>query len=261
MASEAAAGKTLQEGVTDYIMHHVQDGTHWAVARWSTDFPQPFTLHFCMFLIAFALLSWLFIVKYKKQDKVPTGLTNVLETLVVFVRDEISIAYLGKEDGRKLAPLFCTFFFFILSLNLLGLVPIFSTATGNFTATLALASVVFFFMTVGAIAKNGPVGFFQAFVPHGVPIPVLLIIVPLELLGVLIKTGVLALRLFANLLAGHIVLFNLLGLVVVFGVAAAPALAIALFVFFLEILVSFLQAYISTMLSAMFIGQIYHPEH
>jgi F-type H+-transporting ATPase subunit a len=158
--------------------------------------------------------------------------------------------------------MFLNFFFFILAFNLCGLIPIFPSVTGNFSATAALAVVTFLFMTLGAMVKNGPVGFFQAFVPHGLPTPILFLVVPLEILGVFIKAFVLALRLFANLLAGHIALFSILGLAVSVSLFMAPvSLGLGLFVFLLEILIAFLQAYIFTMLSAMFIGQIYHPEH
>ena len=254
--------KELGQKVQEFVMHHVQDSAdYWPIGGYKIPLPGWITLHGVMAILATLILSYLFIYKYKKGVHAPKGLTNMLETMVLFVRDEISIAYLGKEDGRKLAPLFLSFFFFILTLNLMGLVPVFASATGNLSVTLALASVTFGFLTIGGMLKNGPIGYFKAFVPHGVPVPVLLIIVPLEIMGIAIKGGVLALRLFANLLAGHIVLFTLLGLIVTYGMGASLAIGLGLFVFFLEILVAFLQAYIFTMLSAMFIGQIYHPEH
>lgn len=265
MSESAEKGGDKIQQVVEYVTGHVQDSTHWSLGFIDIDLNKlgipNFTLHTLMSIIGATILLLLFLKAYDKKAYVPKGITNFLETLVIFVRDEISIAYLGKEDGRKMAWLFLTQFFFILTLNMMGMVPIFSTATGNLSVTLALALTTFLAMTAGAIAKNGFGGFCSAFVPHGVPWPVLLILVPIEVLGVFIKAGVLAIRLFANMLAGHIVFFSVIGLIVAFGTFGLPALALGLFVFFLELLVALLQAYIFTMLSAIFIGQIYHPAH
>ena len=203
----------------------------------------------------------MFGVLYRKNDLVPHGLTNLLEVFVVFVRDQISIAGLGEKDGRKMAPLFCSFFFFILGLNLMGLVPIFRTATGNVNVTAALALITLTFMIFGSIYKNGFMGFVKAFIPHGVPWPLLFLLTPIEFIGMFIKAFALTIRLFANMLAGHIVIYALLGLIVIFGWVALPAMALAMGVYFLELFIAFLQAYIFTLLSAMFIGQMVHPEH
>ena len=103
--------------------------------------------------------------------------------------------------------------------------------------------------------------FAKSYVPSGIPWPILIIIVPLEVLGVAIKCIALTIRLFANMFAGHIVVFSLLGLMVTFGAAALPAVVMALAIDLLEIFIALLQAYIFTLLSAMFIGQMYHPAH
>jgi len=114
---------------------------------------------------------------------------------------------------------------------------------------------------VGAIHKNGFRGYLKAFIPSGVPWPVLILVTPLELLGVLIKTFALMIRLFANMLAGHIVIFSLLGLIFTFGIwAAPPALFMALCISLLEVFIAFLQTYIFVFLSAMFIGLLYNPD-
>ncbi len=242
-------------------MLHTQDDKYWHIGGYHVTLPPFMTQHGLMAVFAALILVGLFVFLYRKSDRAPSGLTNLLEALVLFVRDEIIYLALGRDEGRKYAPLFLTVFFMILTLNLLGLVPGFASATGNFSVTIALAAVIFFMMTVGAIIKNGPAGFFHAFIPSGVPTPVLFLIVPLEMLGVVIKGGVLGLRLFGNILAGHIALFSILGLIVSFGAPGLPALLLGLFVFFLEVLVAFLQAYVFTMLSAMFVAQIHHPEH
>ena len=203
MSADASASKIDQ--VSDYITHHVTDGRTWTLGGYHLEFdalnlPQWFQLSGLMSLIGAGILITVFVKLYDKQARVPKGLTNLLETLVIFVRDEISIAYLGKDDGRKLAWLFLTQFFFILTLNLMGLIPIFSTATGVLSTTAALATTTFIAMVGGGIAKNGVKGFFGAFIPHGVPTAVLFILTPIELLGVFIKSIVLAIRLFANML-------------------------------------------------------------
>ena len=215
-----------------------------------------------MLVIAGLILLFIFKALCKYQEgRAPKGWTNALEALVLFVRDDICIANLGEKDGRKMAPLFLTFFFFIVTCNLMGLLPLFSTATGNINVTFGLATVTFFFMVVGALYVNGPIAFFKSFAPSGVPWPILFLIVPLEMIGLVIKCAALTIRLFANMLAGHIVVFSLIGLLVVFGFAAIPALAMALAISMMEIFIAFLQAYVFTLLSAMFIGHMYHPAH
>ena len=143
----------------------------------------------------------------------------------------------------------------------MGLVPLFSSATANVNVTGALAAITLCFMVFGSIYKNGIAGFFKVFIPSGVPVPILIILTPIEFLGLLIKSFALMIRLFANMLAGHIAILALLGLVVVLGLAGLPMIVLALFISLVEVFVVFLQAYIFTLLSAIFIGQMYHPEH
>ncbi|MBF0489045.1 MAG: F0F1 ATP synthase subunit A [Candidatus Omnitrophica bacterium] len=245
-----------------YILRHVMDSHEWHLPFLPpVQLPTFLSLHSLMVILCAVILLVLFCVFYRKNDRVPTGITNLLEVFVQFVRDEIAIPSLGEEDGQKLTPLFCTFFFFILGLNLMGQIPIFSTATANIGVTAPLALITFFLMTFGAIQKNGFGGFLKAFMPAGVPKLIMPFIFFLELLGVFIKTFALMVRLFANMLAGHMVVLALLGLVVLFGAWALPAIVLAVGISLLEILVVFLQAYIFVLLSAVFIGQMYHPEH
>jgi F-type H+-transporting ATPase subunit a len=249
--------------INEWIMHHVSDSDKWHPLPFlEVPLPGWMSNHVLMLLIGAGLLVLVFKVLCRYQPgRAPRGWTNLMEVLVKFVRDDICVATLGEEDGRKMAPLFLTFFFFIATLNLMGLVPLFSTATGNIGVTAALAIVTFCFMVFGAIYMNGPIAFAKGFVPSGIPWPILIIIVPLEVLGVAIKCIALTIRLFANMFAGHIVVFSLLGLLVTFGVAALPAVVMALAIDLLEIFIALLQAYIFTLLSAMFIGQMYHPAH
>jgi len=248
--------------LNSYINHHIMDSHEWSLPFIDPiQLPGFLSLHGVMMIIASLFVFLLFGVLYNKKKRVPSGITNLLEAFVIFIRDEIAINALGKEDGRKMTPLFCTFFFFILILNLMGLIPVFVTATANVNVTAGLALITLSFMIFGAIYKNGFIGFFKAFTPSGVPIPVLFLLMPIEILGLFIKAFALTIRLFANMLAGHIVIFSLIGLVVLMGAVALPAVVLAVFINLLEILVAFLQAYIFTLLSAMFIGQTYHPEH
>lgn len=250
------------EVLMQWIMHHVNDSHEWhPLPGIGIHLPDFISLHGLMLLLCAGFLIFLFKVLYKHGPSAPTGVTNLLELFVIFVRDEISIACLGEEDGKKMTPMFCSFFFFILALNLMGLIPLFATATSNISVTFALASISMGFMIFGGIYKNGPVGFAKAFVPQGIPWPILLIVTPLEFLGVFIKSFALMIRLFANMLAGHIVVFSILGLIFTFGYVALPAVVLAIGISLLEIFIALLQAYIFTLLSALFIGQIYHPAH
>ena len=247
--------------LNQYIMRHIIDSHEWHLPFGSVPLPSFLSVHALMLMFCAAFLILLFTIGYRKNDRVPSGLTNLLEVFVVFIRDQIVNPFLGQEDGKKMLPLFCTFFFFILTLNLMGLVPVFVTATSNINLTAALAFITFCFMIFGGIYKNGLAGFFKSFVPPGVPAPVLVILVPIEFLGLFIKPFALMLRLFANMLSGHIIIFAFLGLVVLFGIYALPAIAVALFVSVLELGIAFLQAYIFTLLSALYLGQLYYPEH
>jgi F-type H+-transporting ATPase subunit a len=246
-----------------YIMRHIQDSQEWHLPFLPPiTLPGWLSLHTLMLFICAGFLISVFCFIYDKRAKIPAGITNMLEAFVVFIRDQIAITSLGEEDGRRMTPFFCTMFFFILGLNLIGMIPLFATATGNISVTGGLAFITFCVMTLGAIMKNGLKGFLKALVPSGVPAPFLLIIVPIEALGLGIKSFALMIRLFANMMAGHIVILSILGMIVTIGyVAALPAVILALFISLLEVLVAFLQAYIFTLLSAIFIGLIYHPDH
>ena len=244
-----------------YIFHHAGDSRVLDFLQYQVLLPPWLTRHGVMMILSAALLLLLFGLGARRRDPVPHGLANLLETLVVFVRNQIAIPSLGEEDGRRMTPLFCSFFFFILMMNLIGLIPGFYTPTSNISVTAALAAVTFGFMVFGAMWRHGVAGFFRGFVPPGVPWAVLWLVVLLEILGVFVRSVALTIRLFANMLAGHIVIGCLVGLVVVFGVVALPAILMAVLIYVIEIGVAFLQAYIFTLLSAAFIGQRYHPEH
>ena len=155
----------------EYIMHHVLNSKEWRLPFLPPiHLPEHLSLHAAMVLLCALFLVVVFCLLYKKDGAAPHGITNVLEVFVLYIRDEISIAFLGQEDGRRLTPLFCTFFFFILGMNLMGLVPIFSAATANINVTGALAAVSLGFMTLGSIYKNGLKGFIKALIKYGLDV-------------------------------------------------------------------------------------------
>lgn len=220
--------------------------------------------HLVFLWIAFLLL-FLVVRKAAKSNAktlVPKGIGNVVETLAIYVRDEIVMPTMGKA-GLKILPFFLTQFFFILFLNILGLIPYSSTATGNVSVTASFALITFGMILIQGIKKNGFFGYFKGLIPHGIPIPLLPIMVIVEFLGLLTKPFALCIRLFANMTAGHVIILSLIGLIFIFNtVLIAPiSIAFSLFIYLLEILVALIQAYVFTMLSALFIGMAIHQEH
>jgi F-type H+-transporting ATPase subunit a len=261
VADTAMDVQRRSDAVQAFIQHHMVDSHNLSLFGLTVHLPQFLTAHGVMLLLSSAVLILLFGILYRRSDEVPHGITNLLESVVLYIRNEISIRYLGEEDGRRMAPLFLTFFFFILVTNLVGLVPAFSSATANLGVTGPLAAISLLFMVVGAMVRHGPIGYLKGFVPHGIPWPLLVIVVPIEIFGVFIKSFALMIRLFANMLAGHIVVYSLLGMLLIYGIVALPIAVLAILLYILEVFVSVFQAYIFTLLSAVFIGQRYHPEH
>lgn len=246
-----------------YIMHHITDSNQWHLPFSPVvTLPGFLTIQRLVLLLAAGLMLVVFCGLYRKKDRVPTGLTNLFEVFILHIRNDLAIEFLGEEDGKRLTPLFLTLFFFILFMNFLGLIPIFpTTSTANVSVTGALAFVTFVLMTVGGIVRHGILNYMKIFVLPGVPAPLLILLTPLEMLSVLIKSFALMIRLFANMFAGHIVILSILGLIVVLGWVALPAIPMAVGISMLEVFVAFLQAYIFVFLSVIFIGQIYHPSH
>jgi len=209
----------------------------------------------------FMLLLFTGMAKSYKKSQVPTGAARFLEPLVIFVRDEIAIPNIGHKYKRFIGYLL-TVFFFILFLNVLGLMPFGINVTGNITMTFFLAILTYLITTFSANKDYWK----HIFWMPGVPVPMKLIMLPIELLGTITKPFALMIRLFANMTAGHIVVMSLIGLIYVFkNVVAGVAFPfLTLVIYLLEVLVAFLQAYIFTMLSALFIGmavQDHEHEH
>lgn len=210
-------------------------------------------------IILIVLLVWA--ARKNRKNVVPKGIGNFIELIIVFLRDEVVIPSMGKA-GYQYLPFFFTLFFFILTCNLLGLVPFMSTATGSISITAGLALITFVMIQVLGVKNNGLFGYFKGLVPQGVPFFVLPIMIVVELLGLLTKPFALCIRLFANMTAGHVVILALIGLIFSLGYGATPiSIGFALFIYVLEIMIALLQAYIFTMLSAIFIGMAVHQEH
>lgn len=194
---------------------------------------------------------------------------NLMETLLVYVRDQVARPSIGHHDADKYLPYLWTVFFFILFGNLCGLIPFLGSPTGALGTTVVLALATFLVVVGTGVKKMGPIGFLKAQVPHmDLPLFMAIFIVPLifvlELAGLCIKHAVLSIRLFANMFAGHLVLAVLLAFIgetwsssMVYAVAPA-SLAASVAVNLLELFVAFLQAYIFTFLSALFIGSASH---
>ncbi|QEG24399.1 F0F1 ATP synthase subunit A [Mariniblastus fucicola] len=220
-------------------------------------------------LICAGLFIWL-AGKLRSGDRPKGRIWNLLETFVVFIRDEVAKPTIGEHDYRRFLPFLLTLFFFILGCNLLGMIPFVGSATGSLavTAALALATLV---VTAGSgMQKMGVVGFLKAQVPHmDLPAGLDKLLVPLmfviEIFGFLVKHGVLAIRLFANMFAGHLVLAIFLafigvvsGSTLLFSVVSPIAVLAAIALSLLELFVAFLQAYVFTFLASLFIGSAQH---
>ncbi|MFN3756762.1 MAG: F0F1 ATP synthase subunit A [Flavobacterium sp.] len=215
--------------------------------------------------ISIILLLFIFISAskvYGKNNGVPKGIAGFVEPIILFIRDEVALPNIGKKNTPRFLPFLLTIFFFIWVNNLMGLIPFFpggTNVTGNIAVTMVLALI-----TLIVVNVNGNAGYWgHIFRPPGVPVWLLPIMIPVEILGIITKPFALMMRLFANITAGHIMILSLISLVFMFKtIAIAPAsIALALFVSVLELLVAALQAYIFTVLTALFIGMAVHEEH
>lgn len=198
---------------------------------------------------------------YRKNKKAPKGLSGFLEPIILFVRDEIAVPNVGAKNYDKYMPLLLTLFFFILINNLAGLVPFFpfgGNVTGNIVFTFVLAFLVFL-VTVFSAKKN----YWKHILTPDVPYALYPIMIPIEIVGMLTKPFALMVRLFANITAGHIIILSLVGLIFIFETAAIAPVSIVfvLFMLVLKLLVALLQAYIFTLLAALFIGQAVEEAH
>lgn len=230
--------------------------------------------------ISIVLLAVVMVIAVKKLALVPKNkLSNAVEALAQFVRDDIANALIG-HDGNKYFPFLATMFFFILVNNILGLIPGCKPGTGTMGITVALSTVVFIFFNTVGFKNQGFFGYIKSFAPKGVPFPINLIVWAIEVFSAILRIFTLAVRLFANMYAGHIILGIFAILTALFteplieaiqtghniggaAVGALPALGwltLMTALYALEVLVAFVQAYVFTVLSAVYIGAAAH-EH
>ncbi len=249
--------------VAEIISHHILDHD-WGVALGG--FRLPVTTHsVTIFTVSVLLFLGLLWVARARQSRTGRLLTALTEMYVSFIRDGMVLPNMGKE-GRLFLPYFCTLFLFILFVNLAGMIPNMRTATSNISVTAALALCSGGVILFSGLKFHGLIGFLKGFVPSGTPGWLVPLIFPLEVISTVIKVCVLAIRLFANMLSGHMVLICLLLIIFIVGqmhiaagaVSLVPAMALEIFMTCLELLVAFLQAYVFTLLTAIFAGSVIH---
>ncbi len=246
----------------------------------------------------FVILTWT-VRRYVRQERqVPTGFMNALEMVVEFLRDTIAEPNFGTKWARAYTPLMLTLFLFILTANAIGLVPIFDavsllnhsvlhlseesfiarflhggvTVTGNFNVTAGLATISFFTIIIAGSRAHGFLTHWKNMVPHGLPLPIQIFMIPVEIVSMFVKPFALTMRLAANMTGGHIAILAILSFVFIFaelsgraivgvGLGAVFALPLAVAISGLEIIVVLVQAYVFTLLTAVFVGMAIHAHH
>ena len=305
MRPEAVAGESGEFNAAEVIIGHVSNTS---VEHPIIHLPSLFgvnlsvTKHVLMLWIVavsvFGLITWC-TRRYMRQERpVPTGLMNAVEAVVVYIRDSIVLPNVGKKFLNTWTPLILTFFFFILALNAIGLVPIFdvlgavdrfilhtsddsllnqvlhggTTATANYNVTAALAIITFLSIMVAGTKAHGFLQHWKNLAPPGLAWPLYFILVPIEVMGMLVKPFALTMRLAANMTGGHIAILAILSFVFIFESlfeSASVGVAVGLFVSVplavgisgLEIIVVLVQAYVFTLLTAVFIGMAINVHH
>jgi F-type H+-transporting ATPase subunit a len=300
-ASEAASG-TFNAG--EVIIEHVSNSSiDHPLIHLPTVFGIDFsvTKHVFMLWVVAALVFLIVtttIRRYLRQDRlVPSGFMNALELVVEFVRDAIVEPNVGRKWVKAWTPLLLTLGTFILAANVIGLIPIFdvlsllnhtvlhlpeesflsqllhggTTATGNFNVTAALATITFFTIIIAGARAHGFVQHWKNMVPRNLPLPVTIMLIPIEVMGMLVRPFALTMRLAANMTGGHIAILAILSFVFIFaelsgqtlvGIGVGvPSVVLAVLLSGLEIIVVAVQAYVFTLLSAVFIGMAIHAHH
>lgn len=230
--------------------------------------PLDFSITKNLFMIMLVGLMMFFLFRglgksYKKNGSIATGAGRFFEPIVLYIRDDIAIPNIGEKHYKKYMSFLLTIFFFIWFLNMFGLTPLGVNITGNLAITASLAVITYLITTF--TAKKDYWG--HIFWMPGVPVPMKFILAPIELLGTIIKPFSLMIRLYANMVAGHIVLMSLIALMYTFNSPIGSPLSffLAFVLSLLEILVALLQAYIFTMLAALYFGaaveEHHHDEH
>lgn len=296
---EATAPHAAPVGRVDIITPHITDGNHlelpWVLPPFFIEYTLPTwepvhigplaldlspTKHVVMLLVGSLVLTIVMLLTARAHRRAstagtaPRGGTNAIEAMILYIRDEVILPNVGPH-GEGFVPYLMTAFFFILTLNLLGLVPYGATATGNISVTATMAIMTFLTVEIAGIRANG-LGYLNTiFYWDKTQAPVMrvilfLIMSPVELIGKFTKPFALAIRLFANMTAGHIVVLAFVGMIFTFSAVGNPFVRVvamglpaimAVAIMMLELLVAFLQAFIFTLLSAVFIGQMRVAHH
>jgi F-type H+-transporting ATPase subunit a len=288
-AAHGAEGQSVAEVWNDHMMEEVADAHHIQIPLVGTEIHLPEwapihigsltvdlspTKHVIYVGVAALIVALVMIwtarrTHGKRAESAPKGLANVIEAFVIYLRDEVAMRNIGK-GGERFVPFVLTLFFFILTMNLMGLVPFGSTATGNISVTAALAILSLVAIEIGGLVHLGPSAYLKTivYIPEGLPwfgkIPMALIMTPVEAIAKLARIFALAIRLFANMTAGHLVILSLVGLIFMAGASSmkwviwpAPVL-MAVAIMLMEIFIALLQAYIFAMLTSVFIGLVRH---
>jgi F-type H+-transporting ATPase subunit a len=261
-------------------LHHVMDANHLEFTWGNVSLPKlhlglfdlQITRFMVMELVAALAIAGIIIplARHIAKNPITRGkFLNAFEVLVLFIRDGVARPAIGGHDAERFLPYLWTVFFFVLFNNVLGMIPGGASATANINVTAVLAIMTFSVVLMAGMKEMGPVGFWVSLVPPlDVPKimkpPMWLLMFVIEVAGLFIRHLVLAVRLFANILAGHIVLAVILGFILAAGeyskyFVTPGSLAMAVALSLLELFIAFLQAYIFTFLSALFIGSAVHP--
>ena len=279
--SKALAGADTLKKTADsnsdpsWIMHHVMDSNqisfgslgnlylpHLQIFGFNISITRD--IFIMWFVSAVLVVLLLAAARGYKKSLVPKGISNFFEVIIDFVKNEIVKPAIGK-GYEPYMPYMLTLFFFILFCNMFGLIPLpnLVVVTGNVAVTASLAIISFVVIQYTGMKQHGVMKYLKSLVPSGMPVMIIPIMAVIELIGLFTKPFALCIRLFANMVAGHIVIFSLLGLIfIMHTIYVAPvSVGFTLFIEMLEILVALIQAYVFTMLTALFIGMAKHIEH
>ena len=246
--------KTNKDGTINY------DDEHNAINEKPLDLSMTKSVMTMLFTALLMLIIFISLARsYAKNENVAKGISRFFEPIILYIRDEIAIPSIGEEKHKKFVNYLLTIFFFIWFLNLLGLTPLGINVTGNIAITLGLAIFTFIITNF----SGNKYYWKHIFWMPGVPIPMKIIMMPIELLGIFIKPFSLLIRLYANMQAGHIMLMTIIGLIYIFNnwIGGSMSFLLAFAISILELFVALLQAYIFTMLSSLYIGLAVTDDH
>ena len=274
------------------ILHHVGNpNSFWMHPSWASlmNISKPVIMLFISAIITITMALFGTRQYRKNINAKPRGLSQIYEILMDFINKDIVAPNIGKNYAKTWVPLAMTFFVFILTCNLLGLIPFFekltifggggSTVTANFGVTVGLAIITFFAIIIAGTKKHGFFGYWKSMIPGGVPKPVLIILIPIEIMGMFVRPFALTMRLGANMTAGHIGMIAIFALPIILSggiehlnsgqsinlfmgiMVAFVAVILNVGIYFLEFIVCLVQAYVFTLLSSVFIGMAIHADH